>query len=61
VAYGIVWDARATCENVDECYQHSGVVAAVVFGYLGTVAGTVLGGTTGLIARDRWRTVWRNR
>ena len=61
VAYGIVWDSRRTCDNVDECYPHSGVLGAVVLGYLGSVGGTIIGGTAGLLFRDRWKSVWRPR
>jgi len=56
---GVTWDLRGGCRESDNEYCWPGSLI-VIPAYLLTVGGTVLGGVTGLMFRDRWHTVWRN-
>ena len=57
VTYAIVWDAKGGCDNSEYCIPAT--LLAVPLAYLGTIGGTVLSGTVGLLFDGSWRTVWR--
>ena len=56
----IVYDVRGYCDAADDVCIPASLVVLVEGGLL-TIGGTIVGGTVGLLFRDRWRTVWRPR
>ena len=56
IAYAVAWDLNDGCEGIEYCIPAT--LVAIPLGYIGTVAGTALGGVVGLANRDRWETAW---